>query len=311
MAVSVMALRCFLTLVEELHFSRAAQKLNMKPPSLTYQIDRLEKHVGSPLFHRSSRGVTLTQTGAELLPIAQAAVAQLDAVEQFVTHHRSVHTAHLRIGTQIGGLGRHTTPVITELLRRAPALQVEFIRCEPTNFIPLIRDGQVDIGISPLLPGLSLPDDIESTRVAALPRAVVLPSSHPLAGRRTITLADIENDTYLRLGDPQFDSQGRLGAFDPRPNGHRLTWGARAADIEGLLEMCAAGMGIHLGLVLFQDRYARPGLDFIPISDAPPADLIIAARRTNTSPFTRLFIDIVTQHLRDADSIHRSSQVGS
>lgn len=298
MPITLTGLRCFVTLAQELHFRRASELLRMKPPSLTYQIERLESEVGQTLFTRTSRGVALTACGAELLPLARAAVADVEAIETFITRQHTANPGHLGIGSLLGGLGRHTTPILTDLMQRAPGLQVEVIRCEPTNFVRLLREGKIDLGISPMFPGRSFPDDIRSIRVAAAPRAVILPSTHEFADRDSVTLAQIEAETYLQLGDASFDVWARIGALDPRPNGHQLNWGARAADIEGLLEMCAAGLGIHLGLEQFGDRYARAGLSFVPVSDAPPADLVIAHLKTNTSPLIALFTVIAGEHLQ-------------
>ncbi|GAA0449512.1 LysR family transcriptional regulator [Paractinoplanes deccanensis] len=72
-------LRYFLTLAEELHFTRAAQRLFVSQPALSNQIQRLERAVGSPLFARSTRGVTLTPAGQAFLPYARQALTAIRA----------------------------------------------------------------------------------------------------------------------------------------------------------------------------------------------------------------------------------------
>ncbi|SNY54588.1 LysR family transcriptional regulator [Paractinoplanes atraurantiacus] len=77
--IDLRLLRYFLTLAEELHFTRAAQRLFVSQPALSNQIQRLERAVGVPLFARSARGVALTAAGHGFLPYAQQALAALKA----------------------------------------------------------------------------------------------------------------------------------------------------------------------------------------------------------------------------------------
>ncbi|MEA1673791.1 LysR family transcriptional regulator [Nitrospirillum sp. BR 11163] len=71
-------LRYFTAVAEELHFTRAAEKLGIRQPPLSQQIQQLEREIGSPLFHRLSRGVELTAVGASFLEDAKAILAQID-----------------------------------------------------------------------------------------------------------------------------------------------------------------------------------------------------------------------------------------
>jgi DNA-binding transcriptional LysR family regulator len=78
-SIDLRLLTYFLTLADELHFTRAARLLFVSQPALSNQIQRLEKALGATLFERSSRGVTLTEAGAAFLPYARQAVAALRA----------------------------------------------------------------------------------------------------------------------------------------------------------------------------------------------------------------------------------------
>src|SRR5438093_1245718 len=69
-------LRYFVTAARRLHFSRAAEELYISQPSLSLQIGRLETELGTPLFHRRGRRITLTDAGQALLPLAERLLQQ-------------------------------------------------------------------------------------------------------------------------------------------------------------------------------------------------------------------------------------------
>src|ERR1700733_1495819 len=74
-------LRYFVAVAEELHFTRAAERLSISPPSLTQQIQALEHHLGTRLFHRTKRSVALSDAGQQLLSMARETLRQAEQTE--------------------------------------------------------------------------------------------------------------------------------------------------------------------------------------------------------------------------------------
>ena len=90
MRVDVQRLRCFVTLAEELHFTRAAGRLFVDQSALSRQIRRLERDLGVQLFHRSTRRVELTPAGRLLLPEAQRTIEQCQRLLDVACEHTQV-----------------------------------------------------------------------------------------------------------------------------------------------------------------------------------------------------------------------------
>lgn len=91
-------LRYFLAVAEELHFTRAAERLHIGQPPLSQQIQALEAELGAPLFRRHQRKVELTAAGQQLLPRARQILADSAAAAAAVRRAADGETGELRIG---------------------------------------------------------------------------------------------------------------------------------------------------------------------------------------------------------------------
>src|SRR5882672_10333797 len=91
-------LRYFVAVAEELHFTRAAERLGIKQPPLSFQIRRLERELGTSLFHRLTRGVELTETGALLLDEARGILDQVERIKAGVQSRARGETGSIHLG---------------------------------------------------------------------------------------------------------------------------------------------------------------------------------------------------------------------
>src|SRR5215468_1383148 len=98
MDLEVRHLRCFLVLAEELNFTRAASRLGVPQPALSTQIRRIERHLGTPLFDRTTRSVVLTEAGRRMLPLARSVDLAMHALEEGMTAPGT--SRRLRFGTE-------------------------------------------------------------------------------------------------------------------------------------------------------------------------------------------------------------------
>ena len=225
-------LRYFVTLAEELHFGRAAERLHIVQPAVSQQLRRLEAELGVRLLDRSTRRVALTAAGQRLLPEARAVLAAAERARAAVAG-----PAPLRLGTSTG-LGERLPRLLSELERRRPGRPVELVRLPAAARLRQVATGALDAALvrggAEAAPGVRL----EPVWTDAL--VIALPAAHALAGDETVALAQLA-ELPLRLpardvNPPLADlvlAACRAAGFEPRR--------APALDEQDMLAAIAAG----------------------------------------------------------------------
>jgi DNA-binding transcriptional LysR family regulator len=211
-------LRCFVTVAEELHFGRAARRLDMLPSGLGRHIRLLEEDLSVRLLSRTTRSVALTEDGAGLLPEARALLDRADALAARFRERGRKLTATLRLGaidTAAAGL----VPLLLHDLRdERPELKVQLLEDKTIRLLPRLLSGRLDLA-------LVRPPERPDKRLEFLPllhesAVVALPSRHKLATRKVLSVGALE-------GQPLIVPDRRA-----RPHSHDLTF--RLFDEAGL-----------------------------------------------------------------------------
>ena len=188
-------LEAFVAVAQELHFGRAAAKLNVGQPTISDLIHRLERELGTQLFNRTTRRVTLTEAGAALLGHGLAILAEVATATASV---RSLGTGEE--GTVRFGFTPPAAPVLAPHLCSgfatiAPLVKVEQAQLWLPDLVRALADGSVDVAVTC---GLFDESGTIATEVfASEPLLVGLRPGHRLADRTSIDLHDL---TAERLG---------------------------------------------------------------------------------------------------------------
>ncbi len=186
--VDVRRLRYFSTLAEVLHFGRAATRLGIAQPALSQQIKALEGEVGLPLFHRSSRGVTLTEAGSAFRPYAVAVVAAADAARAAAVRLRDTRGRTLTLGVP-ANLPEHLLPdLLLALHDTAPEMQVRTVVHSSAAQVAALRAEELDAGLVRQDP------DAEGLAGRLVHRervGVALPAGHRLARADAVSAAQL------------------------------------------------------------------------------------------------------------------------
>ncbi|RYL99230.1 LysR family transcriptional regulator [Sporolactobacillus sp. THM7-7] len=184
----------FVTVAEELHFGRAAARLQMTQPPLSKQIQQLEEEIGVTLFRRTRRHVELTTAGRLFLPEARQVLTQL---------HQAIDTAQRAERGEfgrivVGFVGSATYDILPRIIReyrkQFPDVSVMLQELSTPDQISALTDGRIDVGLlHPPVAG-SL---IETEPVQRGFCALSMPKNHPLAKKDKITIQDLRDVPFI------------------------------------------------------------------------------------------------------------------
>ncbi|MGW5715454.1 LysR family transcriptional regulator [Amycolatopsis sp. NPDC003865] len=250
----------FLTLAEELHFGRTAERLRVSTAQVSQTIRKLERRIGAPLFARTSRRVELTPVGRQLLADLGPAWAAVEAaLDRAVEAGRGV-TGTLRVAFGDAAGGQLLAGVAELFRRRMPGCEVEFREARPAEVLPWLREGEVDV----VLAGLPLdgPGLVTGPVLVRERRFLAMAAGHPFARRDTVAVSDLARVTVLRcaLPDPWLDEHAPAAVTRPR------------AGLQELLTLAGAGEGVLPVGAHLRRYYPRPDVAYVPLAGAPPLE---------------------------------------
>src|SRR5689334_2321007 len=269
-------LRYFVAVAEELHFSRAAVRLNLAQSALSGQVRALEQEVGGPLLTRTTRRVELTPAGEALLEDARALLAGADDA---LARARALARGEAG-AVVIGSLGPAPGGVFAPLLARFgtlhPSVRIEVRALDFTELIAGVRERRADVAF--LYEPLDAPD-LEITPLLSESRIVVLPAGHRLARRPSISPADLDGEMWVRQPPPVPDDWCDFWMLVDELGHRPPTSPHMGANLEEWLHLIGRGEGIDTAPAVISRYYAWPEVAFVPLVDAAPCVLVLARRR--------------------------------
>ncbi|MDB4912449.1 MAG: LysR substrate-binding protein [Gemmatimonadetes bacterium] len=237
-------LRYFVAVAEELHFGRAAERLNIAQPPLSRQIHDLEREIGTLLFDRVARGVELTAAGAAFLPEARLTLAQAERAQRTAMRAAHGETGRLRVGFVEAATHTGILPDVLSFFRmHLPAIGLSLFELDALQQADAFRDGRIDVGILNSLP-LDADRWLKVEVIYSEKVMLAVPKAHRLAGRARCTLADLAAEPFVlfpRFVDPvMYDdiiARCRAAKFSPRVVQEATGW-------HTLASLVSAGVGI-------------------------------------------------------------------
>ncbi|MGY6270946.1 LysR family transcriptional regulator [Achromobacter denitrificans] len=270
-------LKYFVAVATELHFTRAAQRLGIGQPPLSQQIQQLEREIGTPLFVRDRRGVALTEAGEAFLAEAQQV---LDGAERAKVAARRI--ANGEVGTLSLGftVSASIHPFVPRLIRTYrssyPGVAVSLAENSTLELVRRVQHGSIDLAF------VRAPTaDMPGVRVETLlsePMLAVVPSTHALAGRQSIDLCELADDTFIFY--PRKVGVGLYNAVVQacEAAGFTPSEGIEAPQLTSVVTFVAAGMGVSV-IPATMSQLQAEGVCYLPLSGQPPiANLAIAYR---------------------------------
>jgi DNA-binding transcriptional LysR family regulator len=282
----------FVAVVDEAHFTRAAERLRIAQPAVSQQIRRLEVELGERLLHRDRRTVTLTSAGEALLPYARAALAQVEHGRQAVAALRGLVTGQLRVGLVMPLPDRRVVRAIGAFGRTYPAIELTLVEDETDALLDGLASGDLHAAFLGLGPAQDLPASLHVIVVAREPAVLAVHPQHPFAARRSVRLSALRDEPVVTLTRASrlrtiLETECRQAGFAPRIV-------AETSDLNVMIQLVAEGIGVAL--------MPRSGLEegggVVTIAVTHPIidrRIVLAWHPEATSPAARAFVALTRE----------------
>lgn len=256
--MTLIQLRYFVMLSELRNFSRVAERFFVAQAAVSYQIRSLEQELGVRLFDRSTRSVQLTAAGRSLYYDIRPLLKKLDeACEKAKAH--SARTPFVIAYSRVC-FGERFNRMIELLSHDHPTLDVLLDRTEPEDdLLEKLLNGQVDAALF-FNPYPSLPEGISSITLGIYDQCLIVSEQHRLAGRRVVTMDDIDPSEVFACEGMRRIEQIRTSVMSGSDNK-----GILLRDLDSVFAMVKAGRGVARLPVI--DDVNITGLEYIHISD--------------------------------------------
>lgn len=277
-------LRYFAVLAEELHFARAAERLNIAPPTLTVQIQEIERRLGTPLLVRTRRSVALTQAGAIFLHEARQVIARFERAETIGRRAAQGQIGRLDIG-YVGSAAYSGVlqEQVRQFRRTHPDVDVHTRELVMEELPERVRTGEVDVGFVRL--PMALPEGLVSRTVLHDHFCLALPPDHRLARQA-------RNPSPRQLAGEALVVPEQLAGTDEiaRRGGFTPIIVARPGRMSAVLIEVSLGTGVSIVPSSVRDVLRLPHLCFRDIAGKPVPSEVAAIFRAEGTVIAGMFV---------------------
>lgn len=247
---SLRQIRYFIAAANAGQISRAARDLNVSQSAITTAIRQLEDIVGSPLFRRHARGVSLTHDGTIFLQHAHRIFATVDEAVHAPRSVRTTLAGKLRIAMTYTVAGYYLPPHLERFTRYYPGIELQPVEASRTDIESGLQSGQYDIAVL-LTSNIANQEALAYETLIRSARRLWLGTRHSFLERDTISLADVATQPYIMLtvDEASNTAQRYWNQAGARPNTLM-----RTSSVEAVRSMVASGMGV----TILSDMVYRP-----------------------------------------------------
>lgn len=282
-------LRYFVAVADELNFTRAAERLHISTPALTKQIQQLEQELGTRLFVRTKRKVSLTEAGAPFFKEARQTLQQAEHAELVAKLAGRGELGHVKIGyVSSAACTGALAAAVTTYRESHPLVVLSVVKMQSPDQLAQLSDGRLDIGY--LRPPARYPVRISGLVVVRQSIVIALPGAHRLAALKSIPAAMLAQEHFIAPSNETEDGMfqhtaavGQRGKFTARIV-------ERIPDLFTTVALVAAGVGVAV-VPQSCSCIQIPGVAYRPLSGRTrSAEMVAAFRRDERAPAVKAFI---------------------
>lgn len=272
----------------------------MAQPPLSRTIRQLESELGTRLFERTTRSVTLTSSGAALLEPARTVVDATDAAAESIRKAGEGTIGRIRLGLTTAGGGRIIADLVRASKAENPGIDFDLDTESFTpDSLPRLLEGTLDLA---LVRTETLPTRLAGLHVVRESPVVVLPRDHPLADRASLTIEDVKAEKFILLPGQPGPPARELFLHWCFEAGIRPEVVQEAPDTWMIALLVASGLGITVSLDSDIARLQSSRLVTVPLQTShPPMLMQLAYREQDTSPALRAVLDTAAEVLPSID----------
>jgi DNA-binding transcriptional LysR family regulator len=286
--------RYFVAVAEELHFARAAARLNIAAPTLSHQIQSLEAMLGAQLFTRKTRtAVVLTQAGERFFEEARATLKQADHAALVVRRAARGEVGNLAVGYLFSAsCSGVLSSSIMDFRASHPEVSFQLRKLQPFTLYTAMADGAIDVAFSRAAD--RYPAGLLGITVERLPLFLAIPAAHRLASWEYVPVDDLGDEEFVSTSAAmEVGLWGNIAATIAKTATPRIV--ARADDVFSVLTLVSAGFGISIVSAALA-KLAIPGVVYRKLTGvSQQAEFALVCRRNEEAPVVKAFI----QHMRE------------
>jgi DNA-binding transcriptional LysR family regulator len=292
----------FAVVAEELHFGRAAKRLNTVQPAVTRRIQRLEEELQFQLFYRHNRRVQLTTAGTVFLQESRSLLASLDAAVRHGRLAAQGNAGWINIGF-IGSAILEPLPAVLLAFRKR-SREVRLTLSDMTTVEQLLALQQNRIHVGFIRGPVSVERGLHFETVAKEPLVVALPKNHTLAKQRRIQTKMLASEGFILFPHHPMSTWEVLIRHICKRAGFEPNIVQRAVQIQTAISLVSAGIGISL-VPTAAKRFIEEGVIYRPLAETEMVELLLAYREDEISPIVQNFLATVREVVGRKGSLHQ------
>lgn len=297
-------LKEFVVLAQYLNFSTAAVKLYMTQPVLSRHISMLESQLGVQLLKRNSQGVSLTPVGSLFLERIKDILSDYDELANEVLLKEQKFNDVLRIGLNYYSMNYYLGKIPQVFIKEYPQIKLAYLTGNPDQSVEALLHDQVDVILIGHHPFRSA-DRLQFHDLFQEPFCVLLPGSHPLAGRPSVSVTDLSGETFLGVETMFFASTWAYIRSLCQKNGFEPNGPLLYNQLESVTLAVEQGAGVMVeGQILH--HLTSDTLTCLPlVGEGCHRVVSIAYKAENPNPVIPLFLDVADRvRARAAEASH-------
>jgi len=283
-------LKVFEAVARHLNYTRAAEELHLTQPAVSMQVKQLEESLGVALFEQLGKRVHLTEAGTEVLGYARSVTQQLDELEGVLSRMKGLGGGRLRIS--VATTANYFIPTLLgSFSRRYPDVTVSLDVTNRETLLRQLAENTVDLVVMGQPPAEA---DVKAQVFMDNPLVVVAPLDHPLAKKKSIPLARLQEETFL-VREPGSGTRISMERFF-NERGMKLKTGMEVGSNEAIKQSVQAGLGLGLlSRATIEQELALKRLVVLNVADFPIMRhwYVVHRQGKRLSPVAQAFRDFV------------------